>query len=197
MILQLSSGQGPAECELAVGKLADALIAEFSDLKIISRVPGGRIGCYKSIRLEGEQDLSFLEGSVQWICQSPFRKHHKRKNWYVDVSPVGKSERQEFDDALVRFETFRCSGKGGQHVNKVETGVRAIYLPLGLACEATEARSQHMNKKLALDRLCAMVAGLNQKNEAGVNRLHWLEHTRLERGNPVRVYEGLEFKRTV
>ena len=32
-----------------------------------------------------EKDLSFLEGSVQWICQSPFRENHKRKNWFINV----------------------------------------------------------------------------------------------------------------
>lgn len=196
-MIQLSSGQGPAECELAVGKLLEALQAEYPEMKIQSSVPGGRRDCYKSVLLESEKDLSHLEGSMQWICQSPFRPHHKRKNWYVDVSIVGKPARREFDDSLVRVETFRSSGKGGQHVNKVETGVRVIYMPLGLSVESTEARSQHMNKKLALDRLCALVAGMNQKSEDDCARLNRLEHIRLERGNPVRVYEGMECKRII
>jgi len=195
MLLQISSGQGPAECELAVGKLLGALLAEYPDIKVQRSVPGGHKGCYKSILLECDQDLSHLEGSVQWICASPFRPRHKRKNWYNDVSVVGKAAREDFDDSLIRFETFRSSGKGGQHVNKVETGVRAIYLPLGLSVESQDARSQHMNKKLALDRLCALVAALNEKNASDRTRLNWLEHTRLERGNPVRVYEGMEFKK--
>jgi peptide chain release factor len=196
MRLQISSGQGPAECELAVGKLAEALLAEYPALKILSRVPGGKKG-FKSILLASDEDLdvSHLEGSIQWICPSPYRPHHKRKNWYVDVSLVGQAAREEFAGSLVRFETFRSSGKGGQHVNKVETGVRAIYVPLGLSVESTEARSQHMNKKLALNRLCALIADMNQASEADLARLNWLEHTRLERGNPVRVYEGEGFRR--
>jgi len=197
MIIQISSGQGPAECELAVGKLLIALQTEYPEIRIHSSVPGGRICCFKSVQIESGKDLSHLEGSIQWICQSPYRPHHKRKNWYMDLSVAGEAVRKEFDDSLVRFETFRSSGKGGQHVNKVETGVRAIYVPLGLSVESTQARSQHMNKNLALDRLCALIAGMNQKNEAEQIRLTRLEHTRLERGNPVRVYEGLEFQRTV
>lgn len=197
MMIQLSSGQGPAECELAVTKLLESLQAEYPELRIQSRVPGSRQGCCKSVLLESQEDLdlSHLEGSVQWICPSPYRLQHKRKNWFVDVSLAGKVARKEFADSLVRFETFRSSGKGGQHVNKVETGVRAVYTPLGLSVESTEARSQHMNKKIALNRLCALVAMMNQENEAGINHLNWLEHTRLQRGNPVRVYEGAEFKR--
>ena len=196
MMIQISSGQGPVECEFAVGKLRDAILAEYPDAKVQKSSPGKRRDCYKSVILECAQDLSHLEGSVLWVCASPFRPGHKRKNWYVDVSVVGKAERLDFDGSLVRFETFRSSGKGGQHVNKVETGVRAIYLPLGLSVESQESRSQHLNKQQALDRLCNLVAGMNQKNLSDNSRLNWLEHTRLERGNPVRVYEGMDFRIT-
>lgn len=195
MRIQLSSGQGPAECELAVGKLLEALLLEYPETKVQSSVPAAKKDCYKSVILEGDTDLSHLEGSIQWICQSPFRPNHKRKNWYVDVSIVGKARETVFDDSLVRFETFRSSGKGGQHVNKVETGVRAVYVPLGLSVESTEARSQHMNKKLALDRLCALISKMNHKSETEQKSLSRLEHARIERGNPMRVYEGLEFRR--
>ena len=195
MLIQISSGQGPAECELAVAKLLQALKTEYPKITIQSSVPGARSGCYKSVLLESAEDISCLQGSVQWICPSPYRPHHKRKNWYIDVSVVGKADYEEFDNNFVRFETFHSHGKGGQNVNKVETGVRATYLPLGLSVESTEARSQHLNKKLALNRLCSLVANMNHRNQEGVARLRWLEHTRLERGNPVRVYEGIEFER--
>ena len=33
----------------------------------------------------------------------------------------------------MRFETLRSGGKGGQNVNKVETGVRAVHVPTGLS----------------------------------------------------------------
>ena len=195
MIVQLSAGQGPSECELAVGKLLAVLQMEYPTIKIRSSLPGGRSGCYKSVVFESEEDLSHLEGSVQWTCPSPFRPHHKRKNWYVDISLIGEPTRTTFDDSLVRFETFRSSGRGGQHVNKVETGVRAVYEPLGLSVESTEARSQHMNKKLALNRLCALIAGMSQKSAADCAYLNHLEHARLERGNPVRIYTGMDYKR--
>jgi peptide chain release factor len=195
MLLQVSSGQGPAECELAVAKLAHTLRLEYSEMTVHKTVAGVRPGCFKSVLLASDEDVSCLEGSIQWVCPSPFRPHHKRKNWYVDVSIVNKGAREEFRDSLVRFETFRSSGKGGQHVNKVETGVRAVYVPLGLSVESTEARSQHMNKKLALNRLCTLIADMNHQSEADAARLRRLEHTRLERGNPVRVYEGAEFNR--
>ena len=195
MQLQLSSGQGPEECELAVGKLLCALKDEFSDIEVLDSTPGKRAGCYRSMRIHSQTDLSFLEGTVQWICQSPFRPNHRRKNWFVDVSLCAQPQQTDYTQQLVRFETFRSGGKGGQHVNKVETGVRAIHLPTGLAVSATQARSQHMNKKLALNRLCQLLAMHNQQSADAAKSLDRLEHTRIERGNPRRVYDGLAFHR--
>ena len=38
------------------------------------------------------EDLSDIEVSIQWRCQSPVRPHHKRKNWFVDVSIIDEVE---------------------------------------------------------------------------------------------------------
>jgi peptide chain release factor len=197
MLIQISSGQGPEECELAVKKFADSLVAEFADTVIKSSSPGIHMGCCRSVLIETEQDLSFLDGSVKWICKSPFRPNHKRKNWFIDVSVLRKHESIDFsaDSEFIRIETFRSGGKGGQNVNKVESGVRATYLPMGISAVSTDGRSQHMNKKLALERLCALVAEQDSADKQVIEHSNWLEHTRLQRGNAVRVYEGMKFKR--
>lgn len=196
MELQVSSGQGPEECELAVGKFIEVLKKEYPGIEVSETNPGRYSGCYRSVRIQSSEDLSFLEGTVQWVCSSPYRKNHKRKNWFIDISLCSKAEKAEYDENLVRFETFRSGGKGGQHVNKVETGVRAIYVPTGTAVVSTDARSQHMNKKIALNRLCESLMMQGVQEEGLHKALNRLEHTRIERGNPVRVYEGIEFKRT-
>jgi len=197
MELQLSSGQGPEECELAVGKLLRSLQREFPDIRVLETSPGKMADCFRSVRISSQEDLSFLEGSIKWICESPYRPKHKRKNWFVDVSICARHSPSDFDESQVRFETFRSGGKGGQHVNKVETGVRAIYLPTGLAVTSTQARSQQMNKRIALNRLCEGIAAQNGAGAASVKALNRLEHTRIERGNPVRVYEGMSFERVM
>lgn len=197
MILQLSSGSGPAECELAVGKLLKALMEEFPGTQATQTIPGQRADGYRSVQIEGQAALAALEGSVKWVCQSPYRPRHKRKNWFVDVSICQTATRGETCENDVRFETFRSGGKGGQHVNKVETGVRAVHLPTGLAAASTSARSQQMNRKLALNRLCDMLAAQDERNARQAAALNRLEHYRLQRGNPVRVYEGPDFKRVL
>lgn len=194
MRIQISSGQGPEECELAVGLLFEELRREETEISLISSVKGRKRGGFSSIVFETREDLSELEGSVLWVCKSPYRPEHKRKNWYVDVSLLEEVPRVT-TDMQVRFETFRCGGKGGQNVNKVESGVRVIHIPTGLSVVSTEARTQHMNKKIAMNRLCDLLAEQNLDGERKEKELAWLEHTRLERGNPVRVYEGRDFVR--
>lgn len=50
-------------------------------------------------------------------------------------------------------QTFRSGGKGGQHQNKTETGVRIIHRASGAVGEARDQRSQHSNKRNAFVRM--------------------------------------------
>lgn len=192
MIVQISSGQGPAECELAVVKLYEALEKEYSDIELIQKHESRTPGCCSSIMFSTEEDLSGLEGTIQWICESPFRPHHKRKNWYVDVSIIPEVP-QICKDQDIRFERFHCGGNGGQNVNKVETGVRLIHIPTGITVTSTAERSQLQNRKNALDKLNLILAEKEAANHAKQTNDAWREHTKIVRGNPVRVYKGMKF----
>mgnify|MGYP001140556926 FL=1 len=195
MRLQISSGNGPEECELAVRKFLDSIKKEFKNLEIVETSKGKYKDTYKYVVVESTDDLSFLEGSIKWICESPYRKNHKRKNWFIDVSVISGIQEYYLDEDLIKFETFRCSGNGGQNVNKVESGVRAIYEPLKLIVEATEERNQKMNKNIAIRKLEKAVKDLNNKALKDNSCERWLENKAIERGNEIRIYKGKKFLR--
>ncbi len=52
-------------------------------------------------------------------------------------------------------QTFRSGGPGGQHQNKVNSGVRIVHKASGARGEARDSRSQPQNKKAAFERLIA------------------------------------------
>lgn len=192
MIIQISSGQGPVECDLAVSKLLTALQTEYPDIEVLSTHKSRNEGCLTSALFSTNENLSHLEGSIQWICQSSFRPHHKRKNWFVDVSIIPEVQ-NICTDLEIRMERFHCGGKGGQNVNKVETGVRLIHIPTGITVTSTAERTQQLNRKNALNKLNAILREQTELTKQKQINSAWREHNRIVRGNPVRVYKGMNF----
>jgi hypothetical protein len=66
------------------------------------------------------------------------------------------------------LQHFRCGGKGGQNVNKRDTGARIIHEPSGAVGHATDERSQLQNTKLAFRRMTE-----DPKFRIWVNRMLW------------------------
>lgn len=203
--LQITSGRGPGECQLAVAHLARVLLDEANaahlDAELIDTTEGDARGALLSVlvAVSGDGADAFARrntGSVQWVCASPLRPGHKRKNWFVAVDHLAPPENagSALRLADVMFEAMRASGPGGQHVNKTESAVRATHRPSGLVATAREERSQAMNKRLAMARLAQMLASEAEGRRADADRERWSRHDQLERGRPVRVFKGPEFR---
>lgn len=70
----------------------------------------------------------------------------------VFVTEIYPTDRESLErDSDVEF--FIASGPGGQHRNKVETGVRLHHRPSGITVTAVERRSQHANREAAYERM--------------------------------------------
>lgn len=61
------------------------------------------------------------------------------------------------------IEFFIAGGPGGQHRNKVETGVRLVHRPSGLTVTATERRSQHANREMAFERMAERLQAIQRR----------------------------------
>ena len=116
------------------------------------------------------------------------------KNWFLDFSECQVAVTEPFDEKNIRFKTFRSGDNGGQNVNKVETGVRAIYIPTGLSAVSTEERSQVQNKRIAVERLRTAILQMNSARAAKAINDDWHRHTRIIRGNAVHKFKGLRFE---
>jgi peptide chain release factor len=208
--IQFTAGRGPAECAWVVAKVLRQFLVvmrRLGDAEVVQRESGSENGTIQSavvlLEYRAEQapaiqkELKSWVGTIQWVGQSPYRKMHKRKNWFIGcaVLPDIRNEQLNLDAGSVKFETFRSGGKGGQHVNKVETAVRATHLPTGLSAVAKNSRSQLQNKKAALERLRSFIALEQRSQLKSAEQSQWEMHQNLERGRPVRIFQGGNFKK--
>jgi len=201
--IYLSSGKGPAECEWVVSKLIESIRIYCKGNKvsfdIINDVKGYYENTYKSVEIlvEGIEIELLMEpwiGTIKWIGKSQYRPNHKRMNWFVRVDLIDFVDPLSIHEKDLEYTTYKASGPGGQHRNKVESAIKIVHKPTGIESISSDSRSQHQNRTIARRRLVDKFRMLSNTSLLELSNAKNQMNNLLVRGNPIKIFKGHKFR---
>lgn len=175
MILEIQGGAGGDESSLFAAELA-LMYQNYAEErgwgwnKLDESVSD--VGGYKDVSFEVKgrdaYDALRFETGVHRVQRIPETEKNGRVHTStvtVSVMPIRTVKKVNIPMSDLDFETSRSGGAGGQNVNKVETAVRVIHKPTGIAIRCTIERSQLKNKERAIEMLQARLDQMAQEED--------------------------------
>ena len=163
--------------------------------EVLDIQPGEETGVSSAtIRIEGANAFGYAKaerGVHRLVRISPFDSNARRHTSFSSVDVIAEIEDDidiEIDEADIRTDVYRASGKGGQHVNRTESAVRLPHLSSGIVVTCQNERSQIKNKATAMKTLKSRLYEKLEDEKRSEMEKFYGEKGEIAWGNQIRSY---------
>ena len=157
--------------------------------------PGEETGISRvTLRIIGKHAYGYSKaerGVHRLVRISPFDSNKRRHTTFCAVDVIAEIEDDvpiEIKEEDLRIDTYRSSGKGGQHVNKTESAIRITHIPTNIVVACQNERSQIKNRQTAMKLLKSRLFEKMQDEKRSEMEKFYSEKGEIAWGNQIRSY---------
>jgi peptide chain release factor 2 len=197
-IMSIHAGNGGTDAQDWVAMLQRAYMrwaeSHGYTVELLDETPGEEAGIKSTtFSIDGPYAYGYLRGEAgahRLIRLSPFDAAHRRQTSFAKVEVMPDIGDEPIEIVIrpedIEVDTFRSTGKGGQHLNKTDSAVRMRHKPTGIVVTCQNERSQIQNRELALRVLKSRIYELQiEEREREQARLKGA-HVEADFGNQIR-----------